>query len=519
MVADVRYPLALAGFHRVVEDSATVPDVHNLADLVRCSAAGRGDRPALRSADRVLTWADLDARVDSVAAGLVAAGDRAPVVIALPNVAEFATAYFGVLRAGLVAVPVNPAYTARELGQVLTDAGAGTLISTAAVRATLGDAVPEHTYLLEQGLPAGAGQVEPTTGGEDVAVLLYTSGTGGAPKAAMLSHRALLANHQQLAELEPKPVTPDDVVLLALPLFHAYGLNTGLGAVAYHGACGVLVEHFDAAASLETILARGVTTVVGVPPMFVAWSALDEQLPRAWSGVRTAVCGAAPLDAATAGRFARATGTKVHQGYGLTETAPVLTSTLAGTTAKPGSIGRAIPGVELRLVDPSGETVHVDDDHDEQAGSPGTDPGEIVVRGRNLFSGYWPDGADGPREDGWWATGDVAYADEDGDLFLVDRIGELILVSGFNVYPAEIEQVLNAHPGVQESAAIGVPNEQTGQSVKVFVVRARGVDLTVEDLMAYAERNLARFKCPAAIEFVESLPHSATGKVRKAALR
>jgi long-chain acyl-CoA synthetase len=197
----------------------------------------------------------------------------------------------------------------------------------------------------------------------------------------------------------------------------------------------------------------------------------------------------------------------------------VLTSTLASTTAKPGSIGRAIPGVELRLVDASGETVHVDDDHDEQAGSPGTDPGEIVVRGRNLFSGYWPGGVDGPGEDGWWATGDVAYADEDGDLFLVDRIGELILVSGFNVYPAEVEQVLNSHPGVQESAALGVPNVQTGQSVKAFVVRARGSEVTAEELMAHAERNLARFKCPAEIEFVESLPHSATGKVRKAALR
>jgi long-chain acyl-CoA synthetase len=210
----------------------------------------------------------------------------------------------------------------------------------------------------------------------------------------------------------------------------------------------------------------------------------------------------------------------VHQGYGLTETAPVLTSTLASTTVKPGSIGRAIPGVELQLIDASGEPVGPDEDQDDEVGgSPGTEPGEIVVRGANLFSGYWPDGADGPTADGWWATGDVAYADGDGDLFLVDRIGELILVSGFNVYPHEVEQVLVSHPDVVEAAALGMPNEQTGQTVKAFVVRVEGSTLTPADLIAYAERNLARFKCPTEIEFVASLPHSATGKVRKAALR
>jgi long-chain acyl-CoA synthetase len=494
-----------------------VPDVQNVADLVRRSAAERGDHPALRSSDRVLTWSELDAQVDAAAAELARIGGGAPVAIALPNVPEFAFAYFGALRAGLVAVPINPAYTGRELRQVLADSGAGVFVATEAVLAEAGStaALPYQMGKLKPAEP-----VQSTGGGDDLAVLLYTSGTGGAPKGAMLSHRALLANHEQLAALVPSPVAPEDVVLLALPLFHAYGLNAGLGAIAYHGACGVLLDHFDASGSLETILAHGVTTVVGVPPMFVAWSARSEQLTHAWSTVRLAVCGAAPLDASVAARFTQATGATVHQGYGLTETAPVLTSTLASTTAKPGSIGRAIPGVELRLVDASGETVLLDEDQDDElGGSPGTEPGEIVVRGRNLFSGYWPDGAGRPTEDGWWATGDVAYADEDGDLFLVDRIGELILVSGFNVYPHEVEQVLNGHPDVVESAALGMPNEQTGQTVKAYVVRIEGAALTAEELVAYAERNLARFKCPTEIEFVASLPHSATGKVRKAALR
>jgi long-chain acyl-CoA synthetase len=488
-----------------VPDSATVQDVENLAELVRRSAASHGDRPALLAGERRLTWSELDAQVDAVAAHLSGpAGPAQRVAIILPNVPEFAAVYFGVLRAGLVAVPINPAYTERERAQVIADAGADLVIDSVA------GAVPAEPA------PAQAAR----GGGEDLAVLLYTSGTGGAPKGVMLSHRALLANHAQLARLEPAPVTADDVVLLALPLFHAYGLNSGLGAVAYHGACGVLLERFDPAESLTTIRNTGVTTVVGVPAMFAAWAAAGDRLADAWAGVRLTVCGAAPLDPLTATTFAERTGQVVHQGYGLTETAPVLTSTLAGERAKPGSIGRAIPGVELKLIDASGDPVALEDDDDfDVAGtSPGTDPGEIVVRGRNLFSGYWPEQSDGPAEDGWWATGDVAYADEDGDLFLVDRIGELILVNGFNVYPNEIEQVLNGHPGVVEAAVIGVPDAASGQTVKAYVVRADAA-LTADALLAYAETNLANYKRPTEVEFVESLPHSATGKVRKAALR
>jgi long-chain acyl-CoA synthetase len=500
-----------------------VQDVSNFADLVRRAASAGGARPALRSHDAVLTWAELDRQVDAAAAGLAALAlpadgrGRPRVAIALPNVPEFAAVFFGVLRAGLVAVPVNPAYTARELGHVLEDSGAAVLVATRAVVSELGDAAPAVRYTLGENLgdllegdaaPAGT-----TGGGEDLAVLLYTSGTGGAPKGAMLPHRALLANHEQLARLEPAPVTGDDVLLLAVPLFHAYGLNSGLGAVAYHGACGVLLERFDPADSLQAIERHGVTAVVGVPPMFIAWSLMGERLARAWAGVRLAVCGAAPLEPAAERRFAETTGRSVHQGYGLTEGAPVLTSTLASPSLKPGSIGRPIPGVEVRLVDAGGADV----EPDEEDGT--NDPGEIVARGRNFFQGYWPDGASAPAPDGWWATGDVAYADEDGDLFIVDRLGELILVSGFNVYPHEIESVLAAHEAVLEAAAVGVPHPYTGQTVKAVVVRRPGSHVTAEELIAHCERNLARFKCPTAVEFVAELPHSATGKVRKGVLQ
>ena len=530
---------------RPVPDSATVQDAPNLAGLVRRAATRDPDRPALFSDDRTVTWGELDRLVDAVAQSLrvlalpAEGGVPARVAVALPNVPEFAAAYFGALRAGLVVVPVNPEYTARELGHVLADSGAAALIATddvaAAVESVRGE-LPSlrHSYhadglaaLLATPVPA---PVEPGTGGEDLAVLIYTSGTAGAPKGAMLTHRALLANHEQLASVEPPLVRPDDVVLLAVPLFHAYGLNSGLGAVAYHGAAGVLVERFDPTDTLERVHRHGVTAIIGVPSMFVPWSLLPEA-GEAMASVRLVVSGAAPLESAAAARFTTATSRPIFEGYGLTETAPVLASAAMSPVPKTGSVGRPIPGVELRLVaadgsviwSATGDSEPADEDdaemETEAPQSPGSDPGEIVVRGENLFSGYWPDGREGPDQDGWWATGDVAYADDDGDLFLVDRLGELILVSGFNVYPHEVEQVLITHEAVAAAAALGIPHPYTGQTVKAFVVREPGTEVTAEELRRHCERNLARFKCPSAIEFVTELPYSIIGKVRKGVLR
>jgi long-chain acyl-CoA synthetase len=529
---------------------AHVAEHSTLAGYVRNAAQQQPHRPALRHRDATITWAELDAYVESVASGLrgldAPESNRHParVAIALPNVPEFAVALFATLRAGLVAVPVNPGYTARELKHVLADSGAAVLIATDAVAAAVAgissdlpalkwaytcSETEDASRALARALSRDAVPYPRPSAGSELAVLLYTSGTEGAPKGAMLSHRALIANHVQLSEVQPTIVDGSDTVLLALPMFHAYGLNTGLGAVAFHGACGVLAERFDAEESLRLIAAENVTVVVGVPSMYTLWAGhLTSAAPV--STVRVAVCGAAPLEAVTARRFAAVTGIPVNIGYGLTETAPVVTSTLASPAPKIGAIGRTLPGVEVRLVGASGETVwqssgdHAEDEADdglelEAPHSPGSDPGEIHVRGANLFDGYWPDGRGGPSADGWWATGDVAYADDDGDLFLVDRIGELIIVNGFNVYPYEVELVMTAHPGVAEVAVLGAPDPVRGQTVRAFVVRAAGSEVTAEELGRHCERNLARFKCPTQISFVEELPHSAIGKVRKVMLR
>jgi long-chain acyl-CoA synthetase len=504
----------------------------NLADLVRDAAQCVPDRAALVFRGSVTSWRELDTAVDRAAAGLLALGlepgDR--VGLRLGNVPDFPVTYFGALRAGLVAVPLNPTYTRAELEHVLGDSGAravvvhrsdadtglalaGQLAALEHVVVAGTDDAPAGCTTLDDVLsrgaaagPDGSAGRSAAAGGEDLAVVLYTSGTSGRPKGAMLPHRALLANLEQGARIHPPVVTPDDVLLLVLPLFHVYGLNSGLGAVAKHGATGVLCERFDPVETLADIRRHQVTSVLGAPPMYVAWSMLPD-VGDAFATVRVALSGAAPLPAPVLGRILDATGHHVFEGYGLTETAPVLTTTLMSEVAKPDSIGRPIPGVELKLLD--------EDGHPVEEG----DPGEIVVRGANVFAGYWPDGREGPDGDGWFGTGDVAYLDADGDLHLVDRRRELVLVSGFNVYPREVEQVLQQHPDVQEAAVLGIPHPYTGESVKALVVLRDGARLSTDDVVAHCALSLARFKCPTAVEFVDELPYSATGKVSKGKLR
>jgi long-chain acyl-CoA synthetase len=497
-----------------VRDSGVVADLSaaRAPDPVRDTARRRPHSPALIAGDTVVTWAELDDRVDRAARFLASGANRGDrVAIILGNTVGFAVTYFGTLRAGLVAVPLNPGYAEDELAYVLSDCAAGRVIGASYV--------PEED--LDQGGPPLAA---PGPAAGDLAVLLYTSGTSGRPKGAMLTHRALIANNEQLARIEPPVLGADDVVLLAIPFFHAYGLNTGLGAVAQHGACGVLVDRFDPVETMALTAQHQVTAVVGVPSMYAAWSRVPD---LDLGSVRTAVCGAAPLDPDVAARFTAATGKNILIGYGLTEAAPVLTTTAVSDRTKVGSIGRPLPGVSLQLRSANGTVgwrdgvaaEEPDDDWEIDLASAGTDPGEIVVRGDNLFSGYWPDGHDGPDADGWWATGDIAYADAGGDLMLVDRIGELILVNGFNVYPAEIERVLDAHPGVAEAAVIAVADARTGQAPHAYVVPAPGPAPTVSELQVFLEAQLARYKLPTGIELVRELPHSAVGKVRKGALR
>jgi long-chain acyl-CoA synthetase len=371
-----------------------------------------------------------------------------------------------------------------------------------------------------------------------LAFLCYTSGTTGRPRGAMLTSGALRANQEQCLAMDPPPVRPDDRVLLVLPLFHVYGLNAGFGVVAAAGACAVLEESFDPRATLALMAEEQVTAVPGAPPMYQAWLAVadaegnDAGLRRAFAAVRMCSSGAAPLPAEVWTAMRERAAMTVWEGYGLTEAAPVVASTLATGRAKPTCIGGPLPGVEVVLRDTADTADPVDVDApgagpepaegtSEEDGDDGPEegPGELWIRGPNLFSGYWPQGADGPDADGWLGTGDLAYRDADGDLHLVDRRSDLILVSGFNVYPAEVERVLDTHPAVAESAVIGVADPRTGAAVRAVVALEPGESLTFDELREHAARSLARYKVPSSVHFLPSLPHSLTGKVSRARLR
>jgi long-chain acyl-CoA synthetase len=498
-----------------------------IADLLRETAKRLPDKPALLFQDRPISYAQLDAEVDRAAAGIaslgVRKGDRVAVLV--QNTPYFVYAYLGIVRAGGVMVPLNTMYTADEVGYIVADSEARVVVvaepflgSINGLRETLpmlehvviaGDRAPMGTMTWEQ--MAGRSDQVPSakSSPDDLACLAYTSGTTGKPKGAMLTHANLLANLEQMAQVPLLAEEESDVVLLVLPLFHIYALNVTLGLTLRVGATAVLQERFDPVASLDAMERHRVTVLFGAPPMFVAWLSTTALEKRDFSSVRVAVSGAAPLPGGVLEDFQRRVGVTIWEGYGLTETSPGLTSTAMGQEAKPSSIGKPLPGVELRLVD--------EQDEDVEDG----DPGEIVVRGPNVFRGYWKhdDETKEALRGGWFHTGDVAYEDEDGYLFIVDRKKDLIIVSGFNVYPREVEEVLYRHPKVAEAAVVGVPHPYTGEAVKAVVVLKPGEHATEEEIIEFCRRSIARFKCPQVVEFADEVPHSLTGKVLRRALR
>ena len=509
----------------------------NVSQILRTAAQRDPSGTALvetsSGARRAVTWAELDAAADAVSQGFSARGLRAGhrVALVMANRIDLVVAYFAVLRGGMVAVPVNPRSTAREIGRMLGDSRARLVLADQTAVDAVREAAAEidPVTVVVDGPEPRPGEIgfadfldsavtaEPVAPAdpEALAVILYTSGTSGQPRGVMLSHRALLANIEQVAQLSV--VEPTDVCLGLLPMFHIYGLNCVLGQAVHQGVPLVMVDGFDPRGLLELVRAEGITNLAVAPPVIAAWSGL-EGLREALAGVRIVVSGASPLDADLADDFRQSSGHVVEQGYGLTEASPVVAVTIgAGRAAdgapKPHSVGRPLPGIEVRIVE-GGVTGEGRD-----AGP--DDPAEIWVRGDNLLTGYWPDGSDGPRADGWYPTGDVGMLDADGELYLVDRLRELVIVSGFNVYPREVEDVVSEAHGVAQAAVVGLPHEETGEQVVAFVVPLPDIaesDLR-ESVAAICRTRLARFKQPTRIEVVEGLPHSATGKVAKGRLR
>ncbi|MGH8900710.1 MAG: long-chain-fatty-acid--CoA ligase [Egibacteraceae bacterium] len=502
----------------------------NIADRLAVTAQRLPDKVALRvpGQDPNLTYADLDTRADRAAAALqglgLQPGDR--VGLGLGNSLHFVEAWYGALRAGLVAVPINTGSTTEEAAHILGDSGARAVVVSEAFHPVLAgleqglggldevvvagaSTAPGGAQTWRQLLAASPSTPRPVEVGENaLALLQYKAGTTGRPKGAMLSHRNLLANQEQMRQTRLRPLE-GDVILCVLPLFHLYALNVGLALPLACGASVLLVERFDPVHTMEQVVAHRVSVIIGAPPMYIAWANVPAIERYDLACVRFAVSTAAPLPRTISLRFNEQLGIPLWEGYGLTEASPVLTFPASDAPPRPGSVGQPIPGVELRVVGDHGRRV------------PDGDLGEVVVRGPNVFSGYW----NAPRatvqaidSGGWFHTGDIGYLSE-GDLFLVDRKSDLIIVSGFNVYPREVEDVLCRHPKIAEAAVVGTPHPYTGETVKAVVVLRPGEEATAEEIVSFCGRWIARFKCPEVVEFVSELPHVPAGRVRRRDLR
>ncbi|WP_330461512.1 long-chain fatty acid--CoA ligase [Streptomyces sp. NBC_00820] len=487
----------------------------NLAEFLAETAVKRPEGAALRLGTVTITYAELD-RLSAQAAALLRTeglrgGDR--VALMLPNVPEFVVLYYGILRAGGIVVPMNPLLKEREVEYHLRDSGAALLFEwhQAPGEGAQGAAAAgvRHIAIEPTAFAAELGRLEPhhpvaPVSGDDIAVLLYTSGTTGRPKGASLTHAGLRHN-TEVNVVHVQRVTSEDVIVGCLPLFHIFGQVCTMSVAVYSGATLVLVPRFDPQAVLDAIARDRATVFEGVPTMYAALLQHPGADDADVSTLRMCVSGGASLPVEVLHGFERRFGCMVLEGFGMSETSPVVSFNHPDRPRKPGSIGTPIRDVEVRLLDDAGQDV-----------APG-EVGELAVRGPNVMKGYWnrPEETAAAVPDGWLRSGDLARRDEDGYLYIVDRKKDLIIRGGYNVYPREIEEVLHEHPAVALAAVVGVPDERLGEEVAAAVVLRPGAEAGPEELREYVRERVAAYKYPRLVWLVDALPIGPSGKILK----
>ncbi|WP_194899747.1 long-chain-fatty-acid--CoA ligase [Catenulispora pinisilvae] len=509
----------------------------SLASILAEPAWRRPDHIALIEGDHRLTFAELWQQVLRQAGALAGQGKDAAqgtgtgpetgvkpgdkVALMCPNTIEFPRAYYAILAAGGVVVPVHLLLTADEAETVLRDSGATLLIAHAMCAETAAKAAERAGVRLLTAGPDGrleelTEQATPlptfvTRQPEDPAVIFYTSGTTGTPKGAVLSHLNLVMNATTDAYDARDEVRRDDIVLASLPLFHTFGQTVSMNATWRLGATVVLLPRFDPDAAIALMAKERVTTFHGVPTMYVT---LVEAAARAGTmpQLRRCVSGGASLPVPVLERFEAAFGAKVLEGYGLSETSPVASVNQLSIGTRAGTVGHPLWGVDVEVADP--------DVLDAIRLLPRGELGEIVIRGHNVFTGYLgrPEATAAAVVDGWFRTGDLGRRDADGFISIVDRTKDLIIRGGFNVYPREVEDTLLRMPGLTEVAVIGVPDDVHGEEIVAVVVAGAGVP-SAEEILAYGDEHLGRHKYPRRVEFVDALPLGPSHKVLKRELR
>ncbi len=548
-------------WHKFYEDgvpaSIDFEDV-NIPEILERSAERYADRPALAFLNTRLTYVELKREVDRLATALTTMGvtKHSRVAIHLPNLPQTVIAYLATLRLGAQVVMTNPLYTAREIVQQWTDAETTVAVvldhlfegrikpvrDKLPVKHYVVASIPEYLRFplnllaplkLRRLTPPMIARVEPELGVhffrklinatdpnppsvniamDDVAMLQYTGGTTGVSKAAMLTHRNISYNVQQLSAWNTQREFGREALLACLPYFHIYGLTVSMNMPLYMGALMILIpDPRDTPAMVKAISKYRVTLFPGVPAIYNAINHFPEVEKLDLSSVKVCNSGSAPLPVEVLHRFEKLTGGKITEGFGLTETSPVTHSNPIHGTRKVGSIGVPLPDTDAKIVDLEDGAIEM----------PVGKEGELVIKGPQVMSGYWnmPDETATVIRDGWLYTGDIAKVDQDGFCFIVGRKKDMILCSGYNVYPDEIDRVLMAHPAVLEAATIGLPDERRGETIKSFVVPKPDHSPTPEELIAHCREQLAPYKLPRAIEFRKSLPKSTVLKILRRRLQ
>ena len=525
----------------------------NLALIVENGRRMIADEIALIHPDRRFTFAELSERVMRFAAALRVAGVRPgdKVAVMIPNRPEFTMAYFGILHAGGVVVPLNILLVADEVAYTLTDSDAVAMVVWAPLEAGLRgfERVPECKQLFVAGaatdsLPTGATRFEESVAAsaviancelqnancrfeepgamaqtmpDDTAVILYTSGTTGKPKGAELTHFNLYMNALCVSERQfthwPRHVEvfgPGHRGLACLPLYHSFGQTAMQNGMLFGGAAVRYMERFDGEQALAAIQNDRITFFAGVPTMYFAMLAVPDGEKRFdTSSLRFCVSGGAALPVEMKRKFENRFRVKIQEAYGLSETSPLACSQEVDRTEKSGSIGRPMWGIEMIIGDEQCNPV------------PAGQPGEVLIRGHNIMKGYYkrPDATAEAMRGGWFHSGDIGTMDADGDFYVVDRKKDMIIRGGFNVYPREVEEVLYQHPGVREAAVVGVPDEKYGEEVKAVIALHAGHAATPDEIVAFCKQHLAAFKYPRVVQIVDSLPKGPTGKILRRELR
>ncbi len=505
----------------------------NLAREIEATKHTQPDATAVAFDGTTISYETLWEQTGAFASGLAAAGvepgDR--VGLYLPNLPQFVTAFHGTLRAGGVVVPMNPQYKSREIQHLLEDSNATVVVTLADLVPLLNSAEADLEQIVTVGGASDTGESFESFLGDpdfapvgrdddDVACQPYTSGTTGQPKGVLLSHENLRSNAAVATTLAPDGgLTPDDRMLGVLPLFHIYGMTVTMNATLFAGGAYWPLPSWDVGQALDVVESAGISLFHGVPAMYNDIITTDADGNRELSSLRLCGVGGAGIPAEVLRQFERLYDATIYEGYGLTETSPVTHFNSPSAGRRVGSIGKVLPDVTARVVDEAFGPVPpvaegpVDDSRLDEV------TGEIVVTGPNVTQGYHDRPAatessfthhDGRR---WFHTGDIGYHDEDGFYYVVDREKHVIVTGGYNVYPREVEELLFEHEAIAEAAVVGIPDDRRGETVKAFVVPTD--DLTADEVREYCLDNLAEYKHPREVAFVEKLPRTTTGKVQK----